>query len=58
MGHVWQAESFDHVVRPSESLGQKIQYVMANPVRRGLVADSSVYPWLWHRPFADPYVSR
>jgi REP element-mobilizing transposase RayT len=34
---VWQAESFDHVVRSSESLDQKIQYVLENPVRRGLV---------------------
>ena len=57
-GHVWQAESFDHVVRSSESLDQKIQYVIENPVRRGLVADSSAYPWLRHRPLADANVRR
>jgi REP element-mobilizing transposase RayT len=57
-GNVWQAESFDHVVRSSESLDQKIQYVIDNPVRRGLVRDSGAYPWLWHRPFADPNIIR
>jgi REP element-mobilizing transposase RayT len=57
-GHVWQAESFDHVIRSSENLDQKIRYVIDNPVRRGLVADPSDYPWLWHRPFADPYAPR
>ncbi len=57
-GHVWQAESFDHVIRSSENLDQKIRYVIDNPMRRGLVADSSDYPWLWHRPFANPYAPR
>ena len=57
-GHVWQAESFDHVIRSSENLDQKIQYVIDNSVRRGLVTDSSDYPWLWHRPFANPYAPR
>ncbi len=53
-GHVWQAESFDHVVRSSESLDQKIQYVLENPVRAGLVGERTDYQWLWHRPFANP----
>jgi REP element-mobilizing transposase RayT len=57
-GRVWQAESFDHVVRSSESLDQKMQYVMENPVRRGLVAVSNDYRWLWHRPFADRTIRR
>src|ERR1035437_7109034 len=34
-GRVWQAESFDHVVRCSEGLDAKIQYVLENSVRRG-----------------------
>lgn len=46
-GPVWQDESFDHVLRSSESLEQKIQYVVENPVGRGLVRDESEYPWLW-----------
>jgi REP element-mobilizing transposase RayT len=47
VGTVWQEESFDHVLRSSENLDQKIQYVLDNPVRRRLVQDNSEYPWLW-----------
>ena len=32
---VWQKESFDHVLRSSESLDAKIDYVLQNPVRKG-----------------------
>jgi REP element-mobilizing transposase RayT len=46
-GRVWQPESFDHVLRTSESLDAKIQYLLDNPVRRGLVRESNDYPWLW-----------
>jgi len=54
-GAIWQEESFDHVLRSSESLDQKIDYVLNNPVRRGIVTDWREYRWLWHRPFANPY---
>ena len=49
-GHVWQTESFDHVIRSSDSLGQKIQYLLDKPVRRGLIAAWNGYPWTWHTP--------
>ncbi len=42
---VWQEESFDHVLRSSESLDAKIDYVLQNPVRKGLVRIASEYPW-------------
>jgi REP element-mobilizing transposase RayT len=54
-GTVWQEESFDHVLRSSENLDQKIEYVLNNPVRRGIVADWHEYPWVWRQPFASPY---
>ena len=44
---VWQTESFDHVLRSSEGLDAKIGYVLANPVRRGLVNLPGEWPWLW-----------
>ncbi len=56
-GKVWQTESFDHVLRSSESLDQKIQYVLENPVRRGLVGNWADYPWLWSRPLGSPHSS-
>ena len=48
-GRVWQDESFDHVLRRSESLEQKIAYIMENPIRAGLVHNSRDYKWLWKR---------
>jgi len=54
-GRVWQAESFDHVLRSSESLDAKIQYLLENPVRRGLVREWAGYPWLWTRAFVNPF---
>ena len=46
---VWLEESFDHVLRSSEGLDAKVQYVLQNPVRRGLVADWREYRWAWQR---------
>jgi REP element-mobilizing transposase RayT len=48
-GPVWQEESFDHVVRSSEGLDAKVEYVLQNPVRRGLVKDWQEYAWAWQR---------
>jgi REP element-mobilizing transposase RayT len=42
---IWQDQFFDHVVRSSESYGQKWDYVRENPVRAGLVADANDWPW-------------
>ena len=38
-GSLWQAESYDHVVRDEDELLRIIQYVMNNPVKAGLVED-------------------
>ncbi len=54
-GRVWQAESFDHVLRSSESLDAKIQYLLENPVRRSLATTWTDYPWLWKKPFVNPF---
>jgi REP element-mobilizing transposase RayT len=54
-GSVWQEESFDHVLRGSERLRDKVQYVLENPVRKGLVGQWEKYRWLWVRPFENPF---
>lgn len=46
-GRVWQEESFDRALRNEESLDEKLLYMMANPVRAGLVRNPLDYPWLW-----------
>ena len=51
-GQVWQRESFDHVLRCSESLDAKIAYVLANQVRAGLVNLPEEYSWKWQKPVA------
>jgi REP element-mobilizing transposase RayT len=54
-GKVWQTESFDHVLRASENLDAKIQYVLENPVRAGLVREWREYPWIWQKALVNPY---
>ncbi len=54
-GAIWQEESFDRVLRSSDNLDAKIDYVLQNPVRAGLVQDCRKYPWLWRRPLQNPY---
>jgi REP element-mobilizing transposase RayT len=54
-GKVWQTESFDHVLRSSENLDEKVQYILDNPVRKRLVSAWTQYPWLWHREPKNPY---
>jgi REP element-mobilizing transposase RayT len=49
-GQVWQHESFDHVLRQEEGVAAKVEYVIQNPVRRGLVCQPSEYEWLWTKP--------
>jgi REP element-mobilizing transposase RayT len=54
-GRVWQAESFDHVLRSAESLDAKVAYLLENPVRAGLVSNWAEYPWVWRRAFVNPF---
>ncbi len=48
-GPVWQEESFDHVLRSSEGLDSKVNYILHNPVRRGLASNWREYRWAWQR---------
>jgi putative transposase len=48
-GTVWQQESFDRALRQEEQLGDKIEYMLLNPVRAGLVRDPIAYPWMWRK---------
>jgi REP element-mobilizing transposase RayT len=47
LGVGWQRDFFDHRLRREESLDEKVQYVMNNPVRAGLVDDYQQWPHLW-----------
>jgi REP element-mobilizing transposase RayT len=52
---LWQEESFDHVLRSSESLDAKVAYMVANPVRKSVVSVPEEYPWLWRKAAQSPY---
>ena len=41
----WQQGFFDHLLRSSESYGEKWAYVEQNPVRAGLVEASATWPF-------------
>jgi putative transposase len=47
VGRVWQEESFDRALRREEDLVAKIQYMVNNPVRAGLVSTPAEYRWTW-----------
>ena len=42
---LWQRSYFDHVLRKEESLERLADYILHNPVRRGLVSDYRDYPY-------------
>ncbi|MGH9546702.1 MAG: REP-associated tyrosine transposase [Terriglobales bacterium] len=46
-GQVWQRESFDRALRHEESIHAKVEYLVQNPVRAGLVRTAEEYRWLW-----------
>ncbi|MFP5247094.1 MAG: REP-associated tyrosine transposase [Thermoanaerobaculia bacterium] len=46
-GHVWQEESFDHILRSDEQVIEKAEYILNNPVRKGLAALPRDWPWSW-----------
>ncbi len=46
----WQYENYDRWIRHKEELFQKINYVVQNPVKAGLVKNWSEWPHTWIRP--------
>lgn len=50
---LWQPGFFDHVLRSEESYGEKWQYVLDNPVRAGLIAQTEAWPHQGEFVFID-----
>lgn len=42
---LWQDGFFDHVLRDGEKTFEVVSYILANPVRAGIAADASRYPF-------------
>ena len=47
-GKLWQPRYFGHIVRSEESLFAIDNYILNNPVRRGLVAQAEDWRWSGH----------
>ncbi len=41
----WQRSAFDHVIRADEDLKAAVQYILNNPVRKGIVGNADDYPY-------------
>ena len=42
---LWQRRFYDHIVRKQEDLTQICEYILNNPVRKGLIEDSKDYEY-------------
>jgi REP element-mobilizing transposase RayT len=42
-GQLWQSRFYDHVMRTHEDGRRMAQYILDNPVRRGLVGEAELY---------------
>jgi putative transposase len=44
-GELWQARFYDHIVRRSEDGKRIAEYILQNPVRKGLAEEADQYPY-------------
>jgi putative transposase len=44
-GQLWQRRFYDHVLRPEENPGNVVDYIIHNPIRRGIVNQAEDYPF-------------
>lgn len=52
-GRIWQAESWDRIVRDAAEFEEKLEYMHDNPVKAGLVIEGSAYDgWYFNPEFA------
>jgi len=47
-GKIWQHENYDRIIRDEKELLEKMNYILNNPVKQGLVDDPEKYPWLYY----------
>jgi putative transposase len=46
-GVSWQRDFFDHRIRNDEERLKKADYILTNPVRKGLVETPEAWPYVW-----------
>jgi putative transposase len=50
-GRVWLDEAYDRIIRDDNDFYTKMNYIMNNPVKAGLVETPENYSWLYYRGF-------
>ena len=45
--HIFQDESFDRIIRNDEELFEKMNYILNNPAKRGLIENGYAYKWYY-----------
>jgi REP element-mobilizing transposase RayT len=55
VGIVWQRDFFEHRLRSDENRREKADYILQNPLRRGLVKKPEEWPFVY---FADSQISQ
>jgi REP element-mobilizing transposase RayT len=58
LGIEWQTDFFEHRVRREESLRDKSDYILANPVRANLVDCPKAWPYAWFATGCPPHFDR
>jgi REP element-mobilizing transposase RayT len=48
-GACWQRGFYDHALRKEEDVQRAAEYIINNPVRKGLVQNWRDYPFSWHK---------
>jgi REP element-mobilizing transposase RayT len=48
-GRVWQRSFYDHALRKDEDIMKVGEYIVYNPVRKGIVQSWTDYPYSWHK---------
>jgi REP element-mobilizing transposase RayT len=48
-GSIWQDESYDRILRDEKEYLEKMNYIMNNPLKAGLVEKPEDYRWLFFR---------
>lgn len=48
-GKVWQRSFYDHALRKDEDVLKVSEYIVYNPVRKGIVQSWTDYPYSWYK---------
>ncbi len=51
---LWQRDGYDHVLRNNEATGAIIRYILENPLKAGLAASVTDYPFVGSDVFSIP----